>query len=119
MKPGRYVILIALLLSGCTKPAPPPAPHEIKVEIRGAPQAPQYYIANMAMTTAILTQIFAKAKEEDPECYVAVYTTLSDASTATRDFIRLSQGAGYKRIDIRLEEIPLPPKQKPYDGPMN
>ena len=86
------------------------------IEIRGEAQAPRYYIANLALDTNMLTMILAKAKAQESEAFVTIYTTLPNASTATRELVRICQEKGYKRIDTRLEKPPPMPPSKTKRG---
>ena len=99
----KFIVLAMLTIAGCVKSTVSP---EVKIEIRGTPEKPQYYIANTALDTNMLFSILAKGKALEPESFVTIYTTLSDAATSTRELVRLCQTAGYKRIDMRLDRVP-------------
>lgn len=103
MKMIGFMVLTALLLTGCAKPPPVP---ELRIEVRGKPQAPLYYIAGEAVNSKLLAKIVSRAKTVDANVYVAIYTELPDAPSAIREVMKLCQDNGYKRIDIRLERLP-------------
>ena len=104
MKIRQLISIVPILfLVGCTRPAQTP---EIQIEIRGTPQAPQYYIAGTQLHADTLIEILNRGRNEMPDAYVTIYSELSDAPTATREIIQICQKTGYKRIDIRLESPP-------------